>query len=209
MADPSQNPRDPTPNTDRRLAPIEDRVVCGQSMEPSLVDELGEVADDLRQLMTDFGARPYRMFSVIVSWDGGEVGRGTQRILRETELLPTPYIDMSVLRYNVVSGGRSDSGSTKVLEISPRYTEFELEEMFPRELALHEQAFLEVRMDGRDGAKPLRHRFAVVGLPARDATGFQFTMAVSIQFEERTPDGFLSERVKTEDVNPLTLGMPQ
>lgn len=203
MANPSKNPRIIQPNDDRRLGPIEKRFTCNGPEEPSLVDDLGEVVDDLRQMFTDFGARPYRIFCVVVSWSGEEVGRGTQSLLRETELLPTPYIDMSAIRYQAVSGGRSDTGQTTIYEISPRYTEAEIKEMFPRDLALNEQAFVEVRMDGRDGKDPLRHRFTVTGMPARDATGFQYTCQVTIQFEERTPQGQLSERVSTTDVHPL------
>lgn len=209
MTQASKNPRWVTPNTDPELGPISRRVTpCGESLEPSLVDDLGEVADDLRQLYTDFGLRPYRIFAVVVTWDGGEVGVGDQSILKETELLPTPYIDMSKIKYQTTTGGRSDSGQTTIYEISPRYTEFELKEMFPRDLAANEQAFIEVHMDGRDGREPLRHRFTIVSMPARDADGFQFTMQVMIQFEERNPDGSLSERQNTTDPNPLTLGMP-
>jgi hypothetical protein len=205
----SGNPRSPTPNTDSRLAPIEDRRTCRRvPLEPSFVDDMGEVADDIRQLATDFGARPYRVFCVVVSWTGREVGRGTQAVLAETELLPTPRIDLTSLRYVVTSGGRTDDGYTKLYEVSPRYTEDDIHSLFYRDLLPGEQAFIEVRMDARDGRQPVRHRLTVSGVPFRDADGFQWVVPLKIQQEERNRDGTLSERNKTTAVHPLTTGMP-
>ena len=206
------NPRVPfgnTPGQDTRLGPVNERRVCrNMPLEPTLVEELGEVADDLRQLATDFGARPYRVFAIVVAWSGGEVGRGTQEVFSETELLPTPYVDLSTLRYVVTSAGRTDNGTVQLFEVSPRYTQDDIETLFYRDLQLNEQHFIEIRMDGRDGVDPVRHRFVITGVPFRDADGFQWVLTLKIQQEERNRDGTLSERVRTTDVNPLTLGMP-
>lgn len=198
-----------TPNQDPRLGPIEQRTTCRDvPLEPSLFDDMGDVADDLRQMLTDFGARPYRVFCVVVSWNGGEVGRGDQEVLAETELLPTPLIDLSSVRYVVTSAGRTDNGYTKLYEVSPRYTQDDVEHLFHRELGPGEQSFVEVRMDGRDGTKPVRHRLTVSGVPFRDSDGFQWVVPLMIQQENRTRDGQLSERQTTTEPHPLTLGIP-
>jgi hypothetical protein len=177
-------------------------------MEPSFADDMGDIVDDLRQMATDFGMRPYRVFSIVVGWSGGVVGRGTQSVLRETELLPTPRIDLTSIRYVVTSGGRTDDGYTKLYEISPRYTQDDVRTLFYRSLAAGEQSFVEVRIDGRDGSDPVRHRLTVSGVPFRDADGFQWIVPLKIQQEERNRNGQLSERQATTAVHPLTVGMP-
>ena len=45
----------------------------------TLVDDLIPVADDLRQLYTEFGGRPYRVFLVWVRWSADEDGDGMVR----------------------------------------------------------------------------------------------------------------------------------
>jgi len=146
------------------------------------------------------------VFSVVVSWDGGEVGKGDQRIEDETELLPTPRVDISSIRYNVTTGGWTDDGYVKVYEVSPRYTQDEIRTLFYRQLEVGEQSFVEVREDPRHGEDPVRHRFVLSGLPFYDATGFQWVLTLKIQQEERNRDGSLSERETTNDVSSLTLG---
>ena len=198
-----------TPNQDTRLGPVEERRICRNvPLEPTFVEQMGEIVDDLRQLATDFGARPYRVFCVVVAWSGGAVGRGTQVQIDETELLPTPRIDLTSLRYVVTSGGRTDNGRTSLYEVSPRYTEDDIEALFHRALEANEQSFIEVRMDGRDGREPIRHRLTLSGVPFRDADGFQWVVPLIIQQEERNRNGTLSERQATTAVHPLTAGMP-
>lgn len=194
------------PNQDTRLRSLEDAGALPCEGGVSLVEDLADIADDIRQLATDFGARPYRAFSIIVSWDGGEVGKGDQRIESETEILPTPNVDISNIRYNVTTGGWTDDGFVKMYEVSPRYTQDEIRELFYRDMESTEQSFIEIRMDPRHGCEPVRHRFVVSGLPFYDATGFQWVVTLKVQQEERNRDGSLSERETTNAVSPLTLG---
>lgn len=193
------------PNQDTRLRSLEDVGALPCEGGISLVEDLADVADDIRQLATDFGARPYRVFSIVVSWSGGEVGKGDQRIESETEVLPTPNVNISNIRYNVTTGGWTDDGYVKMYEVSPRYTHDEIKALFYRDLENAEQSFVEIHMDPRHGCNPIRHRFVVSGLPFYDATGFQWVVTLKVQQEERNRDGSLSERETTNDVSPLTL----
>lgn len=171
--------------------------------ERSLVECFGEIADDLRQLATDFGARPYRVFLVTVEWDGEKPGRGKQSVISEEELLPTPNVDLSSISYLITAAGRTDQGTVRMYEVSPRYTEDELHRMIGSELEDNQQTFIEVRLDAREGSEPIRHRLTFSGVPYYDAEGVQWILTLKIQYENRTKSGQLSERITTTDKGPL------
>lgn len=148
------------------------------------MEQLGAVADDMRQLFTDFGLRPYRIVSVLQRWSGGRVGAGTVAVVREQELLPTPLIEWTVRR-KATEGGFTEDGSATLSEISPRLTEQQVQALVaPQGLAAGEESFLEVRMDARDGTEPHRRRFTVVGPPYRKAGKFEWR----VRLEKANPD---------------------
>ena len=71
---PRSNPRPVPPDRDPSLHP-------NPMPSLSLVESLGYVADDLRQIYTNLGARPYRINAVVVRWTGGAIGRGKQEVV--------------------------------------------------------------------------------------------------------------------------------
>jgi len=148
---------------------------------------MGGLVDELRQIQTDLGMRPYRVWSVLVEWSGGEVGRGDPRVVGEQELLPTPLVDTRPVRFELRSGGRIDRGVITLREISPRYTEDQILAMFHVKPGF--QAFIEVKHDARDGERTERRRFAVVGQPWRDAENFQWVVRIGTEQESRSRDG--------------------
>lgn len=111
----------------------------------SLVDSLIETADEIRQLYTDVGLRPYRVFMVWVDWsadvdqDGminGEErylenaveGVGKARLIREVEILPTPLVEgLAGLSGSVDAVGNTERGNVTVTQISMSYTEDQLQ----------------------------------------------------------------------------------
>jgi len=115
----------------------------------SLVEDLVPVADDLRQLYTDFGGRPYRVFLVWVGWsadadgDGvirgrelrledGERGVGRPSLLREEELLPTPsVVGLSALSDTSSALGSEEEGTVQVDQVSLSYSEEVLRGLLP------------------------------------------------------------------------------
>lgn len=168
--------------------PAGDRPLANPSA--SLVDSLGVVVDNLRQLYTDFGLRPYRVHSVVYRWTGGEVGRGVAEVVSDRELLPTPNLrETSGVAGELRSAGLVERGSVRLEEISPRYTEDEVRVLFHSyPLPPGCQGFVEVRVDARDGSTQ-RRRFIVRGIPYRDAGGFEWRATLLRQDEDRERNG--------------------
>lgn len=176
---PRENPRIITPNNDSRIGPI-------PQPEDSLANCLGAVADDLRQLYTAFGLRPYRLFSIVTRWTGGEHGRGDEVLVSEVELLPTPRVSLSGLRGSLSDGGLRERGTLRVDQISPRYTEDDINAIFHvHPLPASHTGWIEMREDARDGSKMIRRRFVVQGTPARHADRFSWEVDLTQQDPSR------------------------
>lgn len=184
------NPRTETANTDPEVGP-------NPSPETSLVESFGGVVDDLRQLYTDFGMRPYRVFSVVGKWSGGRRGYGEWVLQSEVELLPTPKVMVEqgpgqFGRLAEVSNpaGLTERGSIKLFEISPRYTEDDVRQLFhiqPETKPVFE-GFIELSIDRRDG-QTKRRRFAVDHAPQRRAGSFDWTVTLRSSDQNRDRGG--------------------
>ncbi len=187
------NPRPTTANSDPRLGP---------NLNPgrSLVEDLGGTVDDLRQLYTEFGLRPYRVFSVVEVWSGGESGRGDASIESEVELLPTPLVhDMKTIRGVSKAAGLDEVGGIKLTQISPRYTEDDVRTIFHTQpLPKDRDGYLEVRVDERDGVTK-RRRFTVKGTPFRDTEKFEWSVRLRAQSiaSARTREGAIRDDVNS------------
>ncbi len=176
------NPRPVPPDRDPRLGPH-------PNPGGSIVEELGEVVDDLRQLYTDFGLRPYRVFSVVVSWSGGEIGRGLPKVASEQEILPTPEVDLRAMRTDMKTGGKVEGGSATLREVSPRFTEDDIELLFHvQPLPAGCQGFVEVQHDRRDGLTK-RRRFVVRGPAQRNVETFEWIVPLASQEPNRERSG--------------------
>lgn len=165
---------------------------------------MGPLVDELRQLNTDFGLRPYRVFSVVVAWDGGAVGRGTPRVVSELEFLPTPLVNLKPLRKEMRAAGKIEQGSAFLSELSPRYTEDDIDLLFRRgRLEPGQEAYVEVREDARDGSTK-RRRFQVRGVPFREAESFQWVVTLTSEQQDRERNGEIGGRDTTPPLrNPL------
>ena len=177
-----RNPRPVPPDRDPRLGPNPDP-------GSSIVEELGGTVDELRQLYTDFGMRPYRVFSVVVKWSGSEIGRGLPTVVSEKEILPTPEVDLRSVRTEMRNAGKVDTGSAMLREVSPRFTEDDIELLFHvQPLPDGCQGFIEVQHDRRDGPA-VRRRFAVRGAAQRNAEGFEWVVPLVSQEPQRERSG--------------------
>lgn len=185
------NPRAVKPNEDPALGP-------NPAPGASLVEQLGPTADNLRQLYTEFGLRPYRVFSVVVKWSGGASGLGDAVVASETELLPTPLVkDMKPIRGVSKPAGRNEEGGIMLTQISPRYTEDDIRALFHTQpLGEALDGFLEVRVDSRDG-EAVRRRFSVKGAPYRDAGKFEWSARLRIQYADRSRAGVVQDDVQS------------
>lgn len=159
----------------------------------SLVESLGAVADDLRSIASDLGARPYRLFSVIQEWSGGAVGRGYASIVSRREILPRPKINVNPARSEFTAGGRQTRGHVRVTEISPRLTADDIFGIFGTQpLTGGRESYLELAMDSRDG-RSQRYRLTPADIPHRDAENFQWTVDLYYASNNPTRDGGLQE----------------
>lgn len=169
---PNRNPRPQKPNQDPDLHPMRG--------SQSLVEGFGGLVDELRQLNTDFGLRPYRMFSVVVKWSGGVRGQGDPQVVSEKEFLPTPNIGLEGVRVVMTGVGKNERGEITVTEISPRYTEDDIYALFHLQPVPGEaDAFIEIRMDGRDGSA-IRRRFTAL-VPTMRAGKFDWLVKLRRQ----------------------------
>jgi hypothetical protein len=152
--------------------------------------------DALRQLATDLGQRPYRMFSVVYEWSGGAVGRGQPKTIFEQEFLPTPrltingLVDRGYIRASVKdtpqTAGSVERGVISVIDISPRYTEDQIRQLFRSgaDLKPGQETFIEIAMDSRDGLSE-RRRFTVDSVPTRHASKFYWSVELVRQELDR------------------------
>lgn len=190
------NPRGPQPSTyDGDLGEP------GYRARNSLVEELGEVADELRQVRVDFGANPYTVHAVRIRWSGGERGRGEPTVVADVPLLPTPELrSISAWERSLDSAGSVERGDSVLIGVSPRYTEDELSSYLATG-ADAEEAFIEVRIDQRDGTTK-RRRFVLAAPPERRPTKFDWRIKLRKQDGDRLRNG--SPRAAREKVWPTS-----
>ena len=92
----------------------------------TLVDELIPVVDEVRQLATDFGIRPYQVFLVYRSWESGTIGDGLYHDL-ETEIVPRPRLSgWQGNERKTRSGGVLGVGDARCVAISRTFTKEQL-----------------------------------------------------------------------------------
>src|SRR5689334_10543435 len=100
------------------------RPLAPGQFEHTLAARLGPVADKIRQIATNMGARPYRVYLVWTISGGAERGEGVERLVHEEELLPTPLVlDLTSIALQPYSAGKLPVGSVKVSQISTSYGE--------------------------------------------------------------------------------------
>lgn len=173
----------------------------------TLVANLGPIADNLRQIATNMGARPYRVWLVWTTTGGAERGEGTERVVHEEELLPTPLVlDLTAIAFNPYSAGKLPVGSVKVSQISTSYGEDVLTGTILPTGAKPDgkrgDFFYEVREvedlgapcgPSEDGLvrQPERKRFRVLSGPYRLPTRAMYEVVLERSSEDRTRAGKL------------------
>lgn len=189
IAAPAQRAHVPAPHVPRPTEPGRDpclRLLAHP--ECSLVEEMAETVDAMNQLAVDFGVRPYEVWSVVVRWSGGERGRGAPSVVWEQPFLPVPKLSgVAEVNRDLRAGGAAYRGSPRLEKLSPRYTEDDILQLFPRELAPGEEHFIEARLDGRGGSRGVRSRYVVSGKPERRS--FDWTVRLTKQDPDRERDG--------------------
>lgn len=186
------------PERSGQVGPID-----GQRINQDLARQLIPVVDQIRQLASDFGARPYRVFLVHAQWTGQVRGIGQPREVSRTELIPTPKItSMDSTTQQVSEFGRTEEGSIRLTEISARYSEDDLlgktpdmvKPDLPKTNLRNFEFFYEVVQQHAGVDRPARRRYIPEATPDLKATSCQWTINLTKQEQDRTRDGRLDRK---------------
>ncbi len=102
------------------------------SLAANLVNELVPVADELRELRTDFGVNAWNVSRVVRTWGGSRPGENDDDDYTDvaTEIEPTPLVgwadEHGRVRFDLPPTGLNESGEIVLAEVSLTYTEAEL-----------------------------------------------------------------------------------
>ena len=156
------------------------------------------MADNLRQINTRFGVRPYRVFLTWTRWEGAETGEGYEVLAQRIELLPTPLVKENI-NYEIWHGGTLAEGSITLGEVSVvAYTEdilrgFDARLIHDLDLSGDNPSvpepwdfFYEVVQDRRAGCEPDRPRFRLNGCPFLKADTQEWTFTLERASRQRT-----------------------
>ena len=163
------------------------------SLKGSLGQSLIPLADQMRDLLTQFGLRPYEVKVIRTRWTGGRRGVGAEVLVSELMILPTPKIgDLNALQEMLSPVGVVEVGSLLLQEVSGTYTENELRG-YDRDgtpPAPDEQVFYEVTYYHPSGQTE-RRRFVIRSAPYYDAGKLGWTFNLEKAAEDRDGGGGL------------------
>lgn len=183
------------------------RPLTPAELQKALVPRFGRVADNLRQLATKFGARPYRVFLVWTRFDGvpipegpvsdePERGAGGEVVLQTIEILPTPNVrSLDSIAIDPRTAGVLQMGMLKVSEVSTSLTYEQLKGLAVPGLGVIDHIpqpydfFYEVVEDERAGPNQVRRRYRLATEPFLDAENVQWVFTLEKQSVDRNRDG--------------------
>ncbi len=165
-------------------------VLVGPAIAHTLAASLVPTVDCIRDLYTCMGVRPYTVALIWTQWSDGRRGEGTEGVIREEALLPTPKVAELSLKREVQSIGVEETGTTRVSEISASYSEDFLLGRGPNgeRIPADQSFYWEVRYPQVNG-KGVRRRYTVEGSPTLDSMKFQWVVSLQKASEDRTRSG--------------------
>jgi len=162
----------------------------------TLANRLRGPVNRVRQIATDLGVRPYRVFLVWTTFDGEERGEGSEYELARVEILPTPKIgELTSLGMNPYSQGFASTGSLRLEKISAGFTQPQLMGLeVPGRGQLQNMSnnvdfWYEMREDGRGGDQPVPLRYRLASSPYRAAGKVSWSVMLERQDEATQMDG--------------------
>lgn len=150
------------------------------------------LADKLRDLMTKFGLRPYKVRIMRVKWSGGQRGVGAPTIVSEIHILPTPLIsDLTSLQEIVHPTGLCEHGSIQLSEVSGTFTDDDLmgRDKDGAPPGADDEVFYEIEFPRPDGLASTRRRFYMTSPPHYHAGRLQWIIRLEKSHEDRDRDG--------------------
>jgi hypothetical protein len=174
------------------------RALTALQAKRTLANRLGtRLGDNLRQLNTKFGIRPYRLFLVWTKWTGIERGEGDEQVVAEHEILPTPKVEsLDSVALSIFAAGQLEVGSVRVSEVSLKLTRDQLTGRDIPGVGIVDHVeqpydfFYEMREDGRGevdtGVQPARLKFRLAADPFRRAEKPYWQMTLERISEDRS-----------------------
>ncbi len=165
--------------------------VNAQQVKGTLVRSFVPLADSLRDLLTKFGLRTYRVSIIRVQWSGGRRGVGAPVVIASEDILPTPKIsDLTALTEFVQPVGQDEIGGIEVSKISGRYTEDQLRGLGAggEEIPADQEVFWEVAYPDPASSTFIARRFQVRSAPTFSPGSFQWTVRLERSHEDRNRD---------------------
>ena len=166
--------------------------VTGRQAKQTLARRFVPLADSLRDLLTRFGLRTYRVAMVRIAWSGSRRGYGTPTVISEEVMLPTPKITpLSALDQIIQPVGGQEVGSIELSQISGRYTEEQLvgleEDGTP--IPPNVEFFYEVEFFPHDTGPSVKRRFIARATPAYMPGRLQWSIRLERSFDNRERNG--------------------
>lgn len=163
-----------------------------QQLNKTLARRFIPLADRLRDLMTKFGLRPYKVRIIRVKWSGGQRGVGAASVVGEVHILPTPLIsDLTGLQEIVQPVGLDEIGTILLSEVSGTFTEDDLmgRGSDGSAIAADDEVFYEIEFPRPDGKASTRRRFTVNSAPHYYAGKLQWQVRLDKAHEDRDRSG--------------------
>jgi hypothetical protein len=165
--------------------------VTSAQAKATLARRFVPLADSLRNLLTTFGLRAYRVSIIRVEWSGGRRGVGASYVMSEKVILPTPKISsLDALNEVVQPIGLAELGSIELSQVSGTFTEEDLRGTSNEgdDIPLSQEFFYEVEFFPHEGPSQKR-RFYPKGAPSYSPGGLQWTVRLEKANEDRKRSG--------------------
>jgi len=157
----------------------------------SLARSFIPLADSLRDMLTKFGLRAYKVTIVRIEWSGGKRGRGTPVTVDEKVILPTPKISsLDSISEVLQPVGLEELGSLELSQVSGSYTEEDLRGFTEGgdDIPPNQEFFYEVEFFPNNGNAQKR-RFYPVSAPTYFPGRLQWTIRLNKANEDRARNG--------------------
>jgi hypothetical protein len=172
--------------------------------DSALASALTPVVDEIRQLYTEFGVRPYQVFLIHMQWSGNRIGEGSAVEISRREILPTPQVvDMGSTTEVLRQFGLTEEGGLVVDQVSTKYTEDDLmgrtpdliDPTMPRTGLSTVEFFWEVIESRPSNPASVPRRYVPVGVPMLSRDRFQWRVALAKQDYNRSRGRTFDRRV--------------
>jgi hypothetical protein len=166
--------------------------VTTQQAKATLARDFVGLADDLRDMLTQFGLRTYAVRTVRIQWSGGKRGRGSPVVIAEDAVLPTPKLaTFDGMQELAQSIGISEVGSIELTQVSGRYSEEQIRGFSDvgDPIPPDQEFFYEIEFFPNDNGPSRKRRFNVKSAPTYYPGKLQWQVRLERSNDERARNG--------------------